>query len=201
VPINSIWILLAVGLYGLIHSLLASMGVKALVRRGLGPLADRYYRMAFNIFGVLSLIPVLALVVLLPDKRIYSIPFPWSLPLLALQGLAIVGLVVGVLQTGASSFLGFKQLFEPLAFENELVTAGIYRYVRHPLYSAGILFLWASPLMTRNLFFLFLGLTAYFVIGALFEERKLLIEYGSAYARYRDQTPMFIPRLKGLKRH
>ncbi len=175
------------------------MGVKAAVRRWLGPLADRYYRLAFNIFGLLSLIPVLALPVLLPDKRVYAIPFPWSLPMLVLQGLAILGLVVGVLQTGASSFLGFQQLFEPLAFKSELATGGVYRWVRHPLYSAGIVFLWASPLMTRNLFFLFLGLTAYLVIGALFEERKLLIEYGSAYARYREQTPMFIPRLNGLK--
>ncbi len=176
------------------------MGVKAAVRRAFGPASDRYYRLAFNIFGVVSLTPVLALAILLPDQRLYAIPFPWSLLLLAIQALALLGLAVGVLQTGASSFLGLQQLFEPQAVRGEMVTVGLYRWVRHPLYSAGMVFLWATPLLTRNLFTLYLGLTAYLIIGAMFEERKLLSEYGSSYSRYREQTPMFIPGLKGLKR-
>lgn len=193
-------ILLAVGLYGLVHSLLASLGVKARARRAFGPASDRYYRLAFNLFGFLSLLPVLALAALLPDRILYNIPFPWNLPLFALQGLALLGLAVGLLQTGALSFLGLRQLFEPQDEKSTLVDTGLYHWMRHPLYSFGMLFLWASPIMTRNLLALFLGLTGYLIIGAVFEERKLLAEYGPAYKRYREQTPMFIPGLKGLKR-
>jgi protein-S-isoprenylcysteine O-methyltransferase Ste14 len=174
--------------------------VKAAVRRAFGPASDRYYRLAFNIFGLVSLIPVLALAFLLPDQHLYTVPFLWSLVLLAIQALALLGLALGLLQTGASSFLGLQQLIEPQTGRGELVTAGLYRWVRHPLYSAGIVFIWATPWMTRNLLALYLGLTAYLIIGAMFEERKLLSEYSSSYSRYREQTPMFLPGLKGLKR-
>ncbi len=193
-------ILFAVGLYGLVHSLLASKRVKTAIRRKFGPASDRYYRLVFNIFGVISLLPVLALAFLLPDQRLYAVSLPWSLLLLAIQALALLGMAVGLLQTGASSFFGLHQLFEPQAARRGLITAGLYRWVRHPLYGAGIVFLWATPLMTRNLFLLYLGLTSYLVIGAMFEERKLLSEYGPSYSRYREQTPMFIPGLKRLKR-
>lgn len=196
-----IFILLVVSLYGLVHSLLASVRVKAAVRQRLGPAADRYYRLAFNIFGFISLIPVLALPVFLPDRQLYSVPFPLDLPLLALQAAALIGLAVGVKETGAWSFLGFEQLFEGQPAKPRLVTSGLYRWVRHPVYSAGMVFIWASPLMTWDLLTLFLGLTAYLIVGALFEERKLLREYGSTYATYREQTPMFIPGLKGTPRH
>jgi len=174
--------------------------MKTAIRRTFGPASDRYYRLAFNIFGAVSLIPALALALLLPDQRLYAVPFPWSLLLLAIQVLALLGLAAALLQTGARKFLGFQQLFEPQGGKGELVTAGLYRWVRHPLYVAGMIFLWATPLMTRNLFALYLGLTAYLIIGAKYEERKLLSEYGSSYSRYREQTPMFIPGLKGLKR-
>jgi len=33
-------------------------------------------------------------------------------------------------------------------------------------------------------------------VGAYFEERKLLREFGSEYADYRAVTPMIIPRLR-----
>jgi protein-S-isoprenylcysteine O-methyltransferase Ste14 len=174
--------------------------VKAAARRSFGEAADRYYRLAYNIFGVVSLLPVMVLPILLPDRRLYAVTFPWSLPLLVIQALALLGLVAGVLQTGAGAFLGLKQLAEPQQVKSELVTVGLYQWVRHPLYSAGMVFMWATPVMTRNPFALSLGLTAYLIIGAKFEERKLEAEYGAAYDRYREQTPMFIPGRKGLKR-
>jgi protein-S-isoprenylcysteine O-methyltransferase Ste14 len=43
-----------------------------------------------------------------------------------------------------------------------------------------------------------IGLSLYLYIGALFEERKLLREFGEAYHNYQQNTPMFLP---GLIRH
>jgi methanethiol S-methyltransferase len=49
--------------------------------------------------------------------------------------------------------------------------------------------------MTVNLLTLYLSATAYIAVGAYFEERKLLRQFGTAYADYRSATPMIVPRL------
>ncbi len=200
-------ILLAVLVYGVVHSLLASLGAKALARRWFGHQVERFYRLAYNLFAVLSLLPVLALPAFLPDRLIYTIPLPWSLLTLGIQALALLALAVGVLQTGAGSFLGLRQLLEtpgdgapegesPLGDTPALVVNGLYRWVRHPLYSAGLVFIWLIPRMSLNLLALNLGLSLYLVVGALFEERKLLRVFGHSYASYRQRTPMLVPGLK-----
>ena len=188
-------IILAVLLYGLVHSLLATPGAKVLARRWFGPAVNRWYRLGYNLFGVISLLPVLALPALLPDQTLYTIPTPWSYLALAAQAAAVVMLAVGVMQTGAWKFLGLQQAFAP---EDQspprLVRTGLYRWVRHPLYTAGLLFIWLIPVMTANLLALNIGLTIYLIIGALFEERKLVREFGEVYIQYRKVTPMLIPR-------
>ena len=91
-------------------------------------------------------------------------------------------------------FLGMRQAFLPEdTTPPRLVTDGLYRYVRHPLYTAGLVFIWLLPIMTWNLLALNIGLTAYILIGATFEERKLLSQFGETYADYRRKTPMLIP--------
>jgi protein-S-isoprenylcysteine O-methyltransferase Ste14 len=195
--ISFVLILAAMLLYGLVHSLLASLTVKAWVQRALGDWGERLYRLAYNLFAVASLLPVLALPALLPDHRLYLIPFPLALLTLALQGLAVLALLVGLLQTGVWSFLGLSQLSGTNATgPSRLVIHGLYRWVRHPLYSAGLVFIWLTPLMTTNLLAFNLGATAYLIAGAMFEERKLLREFGQDYARYRASTPMLVPGLK-----
>jgi protein-S-isoprenylcysteine O-methyltransferase Ste14 len=47
--------------------------------------------------------------------------------------------------------------------------------------------------MTLNSFIVYLALTVYILIGIVFEERKLLREFGEEYANYRSVTPMLIP--------
>jgi protein-S-isoprenylcysteine O-methyltransferase Ste14 len=190
-------ILAAMLFYGLVHSLLASLTIKAWMQHWLGEWGMRTYRLVYNLFAVISLLPVLALPALLPARRLYVIPFPWALLTLALQGLAVLALLLGLLQTGVWSFLGLSQLTGPhQTGPTRLVVHGLYRWVRHPLYSAGLVFIWLTPLMTSNLLAFNLGATVYLVVGALFEERKLLGEFGQDYARYRARTPMLVPGLK-----
>jgi protein-S-isoprenylcysteine O-methyltransferase Ste14 len=190
-------IVLAVLVYGAVHSLLASLWAKAHARRLFGSLAERLYRLGYNVFAVLTLLPVLALPLVLPDEPLYSIPFPVTLLSLFIQALAGGVVLVGLLQTGLGSFLGLRQLAaSPTEREPRLVVRGLYRWVRHPLYTAGLVFLWLTPVMTVNVLALDASLTAYIIIGALFEERRLLKEFGPAYQRYREETPMLIPGLK-----
>jgi protein-S-isoprenylcysteine O-methyltransferase Ste14 len=190
-------VLLAVLVYGLVHSFLASLWAKARARRWFGVLADRTYRLLYNLFAVVSFLPVLALVGLLPDQPLYTIPFPWVLITSLGQITAVAALVLGLFQTDAWSFLGFRQLVQPTAVDKPatLVIKGLYRWVRHPIYTAGLVFIWLTPVMTANLLAMNAGLTIYIVVGALFEERKLLREFGQAYIDYRRRTPMLVPGL------
>lgn len=185
----------AVLIYGVIHSLLASLLVKEWANTRFGSLSRRAYRLAYNIFAVLSLLPVLALPALLPDRHLYSIPYPWTLFTLLLQSLAAAALVMGVMQTGIWSFLGVRQLLKSTEDNPapQLVLRGLYRCVRHPLYTAGLIMLWLMPVMTANLLALVVGLSLYIVVGAVFEERKLVGEFGEAYIRYQQHTPMLLP--------
>ena len=195
-------ILAAWGIYGLLHSWLASLPVKGWVQRRLGSGVYAWYRLFFNIVGGLTFLPILALVGILPDQPLYRIPFPWNLlaVLVQLAGAAIVA--TGVLQTGLLAFLGLDGFITGRAPGQppRLVTGGLYCYLRHPLYAGGLLFLWALPVMTANLLAFNIGASLYLIIGALFEERKLLREYGTEYAEYRQRTPMLIPGLRRAAR-
>lgn len=190
-------ILLSMTLYGALHSLLASRRAKRWAEARFGVQIRRYYRLIFSILGALTFLPPLALTVLLPDRLIYTIPFPWFILTGLVQLAGLIGLVYSVSQTGAMRFLGLDTVVDESALHRPppFVTGGLYRWVRHPLYTCSLLFLWLMPVMSWNLLALNLGVTLYFVIGSRFEEQKLLAEFGEAYAAYRRRTPAFLPRL------
>ena len=186
-------------LWAVVHSLTATPRAKALSARLFGqPATNRFYRFGYNIFSAITILPVLGLLILLPDQFLYRIPTPWLYLTLALQALAALLALLGVLQTGALEFIGLAQLIrkQPPA-PSRLTTHGIYRYVRHPLYTANLIILWLTPEMTLNRLILWTIFSLYFVVGAAFEERKLLREFGQQYADYKAKTPMLIPRLFG----
>ncbi|MEN4010621.1 MAG: isoprenylcysteine carboxylmethyltransferase family protein [Chloroflexota bacterium] len=191
------WILLAMALYGALHSLLAARRLKRWAEARWGASARRYYRLLYSLVAGLTLLPPLALVAILPDARLYAIPLPWSLLTGLLQLAGLAGVIYGVAQTGAGRFVGLDSALDEGALRRPapFVDHGLYRWVRHPLYTCSLLFLWLMPVMTCNLLALNLGVTAYFIIGSRFEEDKLLDEFGEAYAAYRRRTPAFLPRL------
>jgi protein-S-isoprenylcysteine O-methyltransferase Ste14 len=189
------WLILAIALWGIVHSIMASLGFKDFLRRALGNGFMRFYRLFYNVFSVVSFAPIPYLMVILPDQELYRAPAPWSYLMLAGQGVSALLLVIAVLQTDPLSFVGVRQLFEEEK-PGKLVKHGFYRYVRHPLYMFGLLILWLSPKVTVDSFIVYVSLTLYILIGAYFEERKLLREYGQEYAEYRAATPMLIPGLK-----
>ena len=76
-----------------------------------------------------------------------------------------------------------------------LVTSGIYKYIRHPLYgsliflSAGCFFKNPSLLATS----LFFVSTVFFYATALVEEQENILKFGEEYAVYMNRTRMFVP--------
>ncbi len=188
------WLIFAIVLWGVIHSWLASLGFKDFLRRLLGDGFMKFYRLLYNLFAVFSLAPVLYLMVSLPDKTLYRVPTPWNYLMLAGQGISALLLLLAALQTDVLAFAGLRQLFEPE--KSDLVKGGFYRIVRHPLYTFGLLILWLTPTMSVNSFVVYISLTLYILIGIVFEERKLLREFGQEYAEYKSATPMLIPGAK-----
>ena len=192
------WVLVSMAAYGGLHSLLASRRFKDALQRRFGSSGMRYHRFAFSLLGGLTLLPSMALVVLLPDRQIYTIPYPYSSWLRLLQFSGLIGLVYGVLQTGFFNFIGLDRVFDASTMQRpqQMVTGGLYRLVRHPLYTCAMLILWASPSLSWNRLAFNLGVSLYLIIGSIFEEQKLLDEFGGDYQAYRRRTPAFLPRLR-----
>jgi protein-S-isoprenylcysteine O-methyltransferase Ste14 len=180
--------------YGALHSLMASPWAKRRVRQAIGSTSDRFYRLFFNVVGGLTFLPVLAVVAINPGPLIYRIPWPWSVLTVIGQAGAVLLLVAGLLQTDVWHFLGLRQLIQPnQVSEPRLVVSGLYRWVRHPLYTAGLIFIWLTPVMTASVLALNIGLSLYLLIGSTFEERRLVTEFGHAYLDYKNAVPRMIP--------
>jgi len=186
------WLILVVVLWGIVHSIMASIKFKEFLRGVLGHGFMKFYRLLYNVFSALSFIPVVYFMTILSNNDLYRVPSPWSYLMLAVQGISAILLVVVVLQTDTLSFVGLRQLFEDEK-PGKLVNRGFYRVVRHPLYTFGLLVLWLSPNVTVNSLTVDIALTIYIFVGAFFEERKLLHEFGQEYADYRSTTPMIVP--------
>lgn len=181
-------------IYAVVHSLLASLTVKNWLRRAIGPSVDRWYRLFYNVMAVVTFLPLFPLLALLPDQTLYILPPPWRWLMLAGQLLALTGLGLAFLQTDPLHFLGLSQLWPQQPTENgQLVVNGFYHWVRHPLYFFSILFLWLTPVLTVNLLVTYLLMTLYFYVGSVYEERRLLKEFGQAYREYQRCVPRLIP--------
>ena len=193
--VSAVITLTAVALWGMLHSLLAGPRTKRWVNRRFGSSADRGYRLSYNLIAALTLLPVLAVPARYPGHTLYQIPSPWVIFTTSIQILAILVIVLTVLKTGASSFLGIRQLFGPEdSGTARLQVSGFYRWIRHPLYTAGLIFIWLSPVMTTSTLALYLGFTLYIVIGSRFEERQLTAEFGQPYVDYRQRVPALFPQ-------
>jgi protein-S-isoprenylcysteine O-methyltransferase Ste14 len=185
-------------LYAVLHSWLASRRMKDWTQRTFGPATGRWYRLAYNVVGGVTLLPLLAVLAWLPDRSLYTLPSPWLWLALLGQLLAAAGILYGLWQTNLWHFLGLCQLLNlpddrRINCKPPLVVSGLYRWVRHPLYLWGLVFMWLTPQMTANRLALIVALSAYLFVGTFFEERRLVTEFGDAYRTYQRQVPRLIP--------
>ena len=191
--------------FGVVHSLLASHSAKQVAQRLIGVnVATATYRLVFNVLAVATVLPALVLVFRLPDRELYRFPAPWDSIALGLQVLAALGLLYSVYQMDAWFFLGLRQLGEPPQLgvrysidstsTPQLVTNGLHRLVRHPLYTTSLIVLYLASPMSLNWLAFALSCNVYFFIGSIFEERKLVREFGDAYRAYQQRVPRLLPR-------
>jgi methanethiol S-methyltransferase len=77
--------------------------------------------------------------------------------------------------------------------EPELAARGAYRWVRHPLYTAVLVMIWAAPDVTADRLLFNALWTVWVVVAVRLEERDLVADFGDAYRRYQRQVPMLLP--------
>ena len=79
----------------------------------------------------------------------------------------------------------------------ELVQSGIYKYVRHPIYTGILFFTVGVSLYSENTLrlLIFFMLLILFRFKAAYEERLLQSRF-SNYATYKKTTGMFLPKMK-----
>jgi protein-S-isoprenylcysteine O-methyltransferase Ste14 len=184
-----------------LHSLTAGSAAKERFRARFGERAyEGWYRLFYNFFSLLSILPVLyALAVAVPQRTLWIIPEPWSFLALALRLVALTGLAVSLWQTDIWSFLGLRQMVRYLRGEpspaaaDQFVSSGTYAWVRHPLYLFSMIFIWANPVMTLSGFLFNVMGTLYFGIGSIYEEKRLEAAFGARYETYKQRVPRFLP--------
>ena len=177
--------------FALHHSVLARNGIKRTIRRAVPAGLERslYTWTASLLFlGVCTWWrPV--------PGVLYQLDGGWRAGAWAIQALAVV------LTLRASSALDILDLAgvrdvqrsegdRPVERDTpQLTTRGLYGIVRHPLYFAWSLFVFASPTMTGTRAAFAVISTAYLVVAIPWEERGLIETFGPEYERYRRQVP------------
>lgn len=196
---NSLHIILlaATVLWCVLHSILIAIPVTEFFRKYLG-VNYRFYRIGYNIFSIISLIPVIALELSLKSEVIFNWDHPFLLFVrILLLVVSVLIFYLGSKQYDGGELLGLNQLKtgkhnRTLSTSGSLNTSGILNVIRHPFYLAGIIIIWLRPI---NLSVLLVNsvFTIYLIVGSVIEEGKLIKEFGSAYIEYKKRVSMLIP--------
>ena len=81
--------------------------------------------------------------------------------------------------------------------QHKLVTNGIYRYIRHPLYTFGSSMFIAFGMMADNWLIILFGVLAFIAMAVRTpkEEANLIEKFGDEYREYMKRTGRFLPKL------
>ena len=128
---------------------------------------------------------------------LYNIEHWFRNPLSVLQVISWLLMVASVVVVSAGFYMlrRFGKTKDVIDDTAVLVTRGIYKYIRHPLYSSLILLAWGvflkdiSP-VSLTLVLIASGLP---VAMAKVEEKDNIRKFGDDYSRYIKTTKMFIP--------
>jgi protein-S-isoprenylcysteine O-methyltransferase Ste14 len=180
--------------FGLVHSALARPAASAVLERHIGC----GLRLAYNGLAAAHLAAVLGLGWWLLGA---APPFDWQvivrLGLLLPVVAGVILICVALARHDGGRFLGWRQVLDhyrgrPAVVCEQLETGGLYRWVRHPMYLGTLLVFWGLAQSPFGLATAVWG-SLYLVIGAHFEERDLVRQFGDRYREYQKRVPMLMP--------
>jgi len=104
--------------------------------------------------------------------------------------LAVISFAVAIYLAGKSH----AAIFKKADGEPKLITNGVYRWTRHPMYLAALLILLPFFFMTLSLLsiLVWVGLFVFLDKMATFEERDLIRILGEQYLNYQRQVPKWL---------
>ncbi|MHA1137189.1 MAG: methyltransferase family protein [Candidatus Thorarchaeota archaeon] len=186
-------VIIASTVFGIQHSGVSALSVK-------GKIIDRWGKEGYSTFFTVTSILTLAAAFLSMNfwDWLYFIIDPSLIqPILFILG--IVAMIAGVIIAAkASSVISVSTVADMRTDRKpELITGGLYARIRHPLYLATILvfgsiaLIYPFPIVFTFVFCMIL----YTLIGAYFEERKLIIQYGDEYLEYKKHTGFILPKI------
>ncbi|MFN4148012.1 MAG: methyltransferase family protein [Rhodocyclaceae bacterium] len=188
------WLALGWVAYALIHSLLASLTVKAWVTRFMPAFAP-WYRLTYNLVATLLVLPLAWATLALPGEWLWR----WTgIGAWAANSLAASALIAFWFASSAydmGEFLGLRPLKEKRADatgHDAFRISPLHRFIRHPWYCLALVLIWTRDMNAPKLVSA-TAITLYLIIGARLEERKLEAHYGAAYRQYRQRVPGLLP--------
>jgi protein-S-isoprenylcysteine O-methyltransferase Ste14 len=114
---------------------------------------------------------------------------------------AAVMVVASLLRMWAGSALSSQRMMAFRVQNDQLITAGPYRFVRHPIYLADFIAFFGFALCLRPIGFLLpILLYVHYIQLVSHEERALLSQFGTAYSDYARPIPRFLPDLRSFRR-
>jgi protein-S-isoprenylcysteine O-methyltransferase Ste14 len=142
-------------------------------------------------FTGLGMVPMIYVATDFP--RIATYPFR---PIQAWLGVALAAAALGLFQFTHQALGRNWSISLEVRENHQLVTDGVYRYVRHPMYAAFWLWAAAQALLLPNWI---AGLAGIIGFGTLYclrvgnEERLMIETFGGAYSAYMARTARLIP--------
>jgi len=181
-------------IFSALHSLFAADGWKKRMQRILKS-NYKFYRVVYSCFALITLIIVAAYNFYMPSFLLWNITTIERI--IAIACMIICGSVMLLFTKRFFFDLSGADVFKKQPVTRQLIKTDLYKYVRHPLYSATLGFIWSiffyNPLLSNLISCV--CITVYTIAGIYLEEKKLVYEFGENYIRYRSQTPMLIPKI------
>lgn len=119
----------------------------------------------------------------------------WTLGLM--NGVGLILFAVGVIlrQIGKRALGKYYSYGLRTLKDQQLIQSGIYRYVRHPIYLAALIYTPAIPLILLSVygFLVMLAIFPLFIYRISIEEKMLVEKFGSKYIQYKKRTKKLIP--------
>lgn len=120
----------------------------------------------------------------------------WNNIIISYLGILIY-IVAGIILIGSRIQLGkFATGVLLIEDDHKLIKQGIYKYIRHPIYSGSIIGVLGFGLVFRALIVLIFCLVLYFIIfrqRMIYEEQILEDKFGQEYVTYKKKTKRLIP--------
>ncbi len=192
--------LLLLGLFAVQHSGMARPGFKRWWTRFVPRPIER---------STYVLLSSLVLVLLFWQWR--ALPAPvWNveaeagrIALWGLQGLGWLMVLASTFMISHFHLFGLKQVGDHALGKDpakpRFQTPGLYRHLRHPIMLGFLIAFWATPEMSVGHLLFAAATTGYVLLALQLEERDLVAFFGDRYRAYREQVPMLLPRLRGVR--